>query len=404
MRGAARLDLAVSGGVHRWMGVARVHVLLLVAAGWSCQGAEEAHRAEELATGVYHHEVHLLQGPWSIHVLEIDLARAWPAGIRLQAVSPPDGALQRTSLLASGALAAVNGDFFGGDRSRITGVQVHQGVLLRPPRGRAAFAMTRDGTPLVATLRLRAGLITPGGAALPITAYSRPPDSTGLSLYGHHSRGLHDSVYAATGYQLQGLDGQRTPGDTVRAWVMQVRRRAWPLLLERGQWLVAAGERFPQADLVAAGDTVRLFVQLRPAEGDREVSAPFDEVIGGGPRILRDGEVSVEYSRERLSPGFAMGRHPRTAVGHSERGEVVFLVTVDGRQPGYSVGMSLEELAEFMRGSLGELAVTRLGAHQALNLDGGGSTTMVVRQQVVNRPSDQMGERPVVNALLVVRQ
>ncbi|MFC1526963.1 phosphodiester glycosidase family protein, partial [Candidatus Latescibacterota bacterium] len=78
------------------------------------------------------------------------------------------------------------------------------------------------------------------------------------------------------------------------------------------------------------------------------------------------------------------------------------MVTVDGRQPGYSVGMSLAELADLMARKLTYFARSRSNAYQAINLDGGGSTTMVVRRQVVNRPSDQTGERPVANALLVV--
>jgi exopolysaccharide biosynthesis protein len=75
-------------------------------------------------------------------------------------------------------------------------------------------------------------------------------------------------------------------------------------------------------------------------------------------------------------------------------------VTVDGRQPEYSVGMSLRELASAMRA---------LGATDALNLDGGGSTTFVVRDpaagvlRVANRPSDKEGERPVADALVMAR-
>ncbi|MFT7696425.1 MAG: exopolysaccharide biosynthesis protein, partial [Candidatus Latescibacterota bacterium] len=98
---------------------------------------------------------------------------------------------------------------------------------------------------------------------------------------------------------------------------------------------------------------------------------------------------------------FAEERHPRTAVGYSQNGEVLFLVVVDGRQPGYSVGMTLAELAGFMRMRLADFSSTHENAYQALNLDGGGSTTMVVEDEVVNSPSDQTGERPVANVLLV---
>ena len=70
----------------------------------------------------------------------------------------------------------------------------------------------------------------------------------------------------------------------------------------------------------------------------------------------------------------------------------ILLVTVDGRQPGYSVGLSFPEEAAVMRA---------LGAEEALNLDGGGSTTMVVGGQLLGRPSDATGERPIGDSLLI---
>ena len=76
-------------------------------------------------------------------------------------------------------------------------------------------------------------------------------------------------------------------------------------------------------------------------------------------------------------------------------------MVVDGRQPGYSVGMTLEELAHFMRTQLGNFSLSKENAYQGLNLDGGGSSTMVVEGEVVNSPSDQTGERPVANALVI---
>ena len=65
------------------------------------------------------------------------------------------------------------------------------------------------------------------------------------------------------------------------------------------------------------------------------------------------------------------------------------------------MGMTLEELAHFMRMRLGNFSLSQENAYQGLNLDGGGSTTMVVKGEVVNSPSDQTGERPVANALII---
>jgi hypothetical protein len=139
---------------------------------------------------------------------------------------------------------------------------------------------------------------------------------------------------------------------------------------------------------LAAGDTAEWRIELVPAAGQ---GGPAAEAVGGQPVLLRDGAVAADI-REGINPSFGERRHPRTAVGITMEGRLLW-VTVDGRQPPYSDGMSLEELARLM---------ARLGARDALNLDGGGSTTMVVRGTVVNRPSDAAGERGVGNALVLV--
>jgi hypothetical protein len=99
----------------------------------------------------------------------------------------------------------------------------------------------------------------------------------------------------------------------------------------------------------------------------------------------------VFRSNEAFTPDQLVPRHPRTAVGQSADGRLI-LVTVDGRQPGYSVGMTNFELA---------LTMARLGASTASALDGGGSTTMAFDGRLLNRPSDPGGEREVAEGLFV---
>jgi exopolysaccharide biosynthesis protein len=115
------------------------------------------------------------------------------------------------------------------------------------------------------------------------------------------------------------------------------------------------------------------------------------EILSGFPPLLSDGKW-VDDLQQVDRPAFASARHPRTALGWDPERRRVWIAVVEGRREGSAEGMTLPELAELFRA---------LGVTEALNLDGGGSSVMVVRGRRVSRPSDPAGERPVVNALLV---
>ena len=113
------------------------------------------------------------------------------------------------------------------------------------------------------------------------------------------------------------------------------------------------------------------------------------EMVGGSQIIVRDGHAIA------FTNLFAIARHPRTAVGIDASGTELTLLVVDGRQPDLSIGMSLAELSAEM---------IRQGCTAAINLDGGGSTTLVYRNakskkpEVLNSPSDTK-ERAVADVL-----
>jgi hypothetical protein len=136
---------------------------------------------------------------------------------------------------------------------------------------------------------------------------------------------------------------------------------------------------------IAASNTAEIVDALANQKPD---SAAL-QIIGGGQVILRNG-VAIEYQS-----AFATDRHPRTAVGVSRGGKWLTFLIVDGRQPSLSIGMTLAELSSEM---------IRLGCDDAINLDGGGSTTLVYRDpaterlKVLNSPSDGK-ERSVADAL-----
>ncbi|HEX7169227.1 MAG TPA: phosphodiester glycosidase family protein, partial [Rubrobacter sp.] len=122
-------------------------------------------------------------------------------------------------------------------------------------------------------------------------------------------------------------------------------------------------------------------------------------VVNGGPRLLETGEPEITAFAEGFvypeNPEFyyrfGERRNPRTLAGITPGGDLL-LVAVDGRRPGYSVGASFEESATIM---------DSLGAEEAVNLDGGGSTGMTLGQRLVTRPSDPTGERPIGDAVVL---
>jgi hypothetical protein len=116
-------------------------------------------------------------------------------------------------------------------------------------------------------------------------------------------------------------------------------------------------------------------------------------VINGAGLLKHKGKpITTWREAENLNPQtFIDMRHPRTVIGVDRRG-AIWLAVVDGRQPNYSIGMTLPDLVRL---------ADRLELQDALNLDGGGSSTMVVKGQIVNKPSDAAGPRAVSDAIVV---
>lgn len=127
-------------------------------------------------------------------------------------------------------------------------------------------------------------------------------------------------------------------------------------------------------------------LSLREPDGATHAIGGFPALLAGGVRV---GDLEVSGR-----PDFAAARHPRTAVALDPGGRRLWVVVVDGRQEGWSAGMTLPELTELLEA---------LGVADALNLDGGGSSVMIVKGRRVSRPSDAGGERAVVNALALRR-
>ncbi len=348
--------------------------------------------SQRVAPGVVHRWWVDPAGPWAIHVLEVELSgrislMTVKAEERLHARETVSAMAERKRRAGLRVLAGVNGDFFY-ETGEPVGIQVCQGTLLKNPSHRSAFVVTEAGRPFITPLALRMMLIGSSGESVRVARVNDAPRADEMALYNRYA-GTSVAFRSPTAVARCLLLDSLRVGRTIRLVCVELDTGVVSASLSGGQVLLAARGR-ATSQLVStcgAGDTLRLWIRLIP-----DLGSPIMEAVGGLPRIVRDGEVSIEVEREGGS-GFRDVRHPRTAVGISANGRRVYLVTVDGRQEGYSVGMTLPELAQLM---------LELGAYQALNLDGGGSTTLVVDGQVVNRPSDPTGERPVANAILVV--
>jgi hypothetical protein len=134
---------------------------------------------------------------------------------------------------------------------------------------------------------------------------------------------------------------------------------------------------------VEKGEIVKIKVDLEPNLPE-EASA-----IGGGPRLITNGEIQI--AEEGFSHSLVNDRQPRTAIGYDDNHQLIMLV-VDGRTEYFSIGMTLKELANELK---------QAGATQAINLDGGGSSTIYFNNQVRNYPSNGQ-ERDLANAILIV--
>ncbi|MES2522878.1 MAG: phosphodiester glycosidase family protein [Gemmatimonadota bacterium] len=345
---------------------------------------------ERVAPGVQLHRLVNLSAPWRAFVLDVDLT----ACVSLQSVKGAAGAEGRrttSSLLASlrprvTPIAAVNADFFLFAPPGVpTGAHIESGQLISGPIARPVFGVHRDGTPYIGTLSVRATVTGSRGSML-VTSWNRPTRNV---------PGIVDERWGVA------LDSTIT--GTVRTLV--------PVSADGDRYVVRAAAESPAgasapASRVARGDTLFL-IEVPAAEGTVVVGdtvrvtrdiTPRDirHAVGGMPVLLRDSVVVGAV--DSVSNASFRGVNPRTAIGVAAGGRRVFMVVIDGRQPGYSAGMSLRETASLLRG---------LGARDGVNLDGGGSSAMVVARAsgsaVVNRTSDPTGERPVANAVAVVQ-
>jgi len=372
-----------------------VTVLIAITA----QGDEMPARALRRAPDLQYDNYRRPTGPWSIHVVRVSRhspsfqIRAVHAGGRAVGLSR----LSEQSMLLDSAVAtpvaAINGDFYQRDGPYAgdpRGLQIMDGELISSPTGGASFWLDALGQPHTTNTASRFEVRWPDGTTNRIDLNGRR-DSNQIVLY---TPVLGPSTHTVRGRELV-LERQGNspwlplrPGRTYVARVRDVRDGGNTRILPETMVLSIGPALAGSSPRVQAG--AELIISTATSPGLRGVKA----AISGGPVLVRDGKrqrlkLPVEDSYEFSS---MLERHPRSAIGWN--GDYFFLVTVDGRQKHFSVGMTLDELAA---------CLVELGCQEAVNLDGGGSATLWFDGKVQNRPCDGF-ERPVANSLVVLKK
>lgn len=369
-------------------------------------------------------------GPLFVNYARIDLQQP---GVTIRPVLASGGREPVHKMaVREGALLAVNGIYFGPGGQPL-GLVIIDGKLISPPYfNRTAFGLFADGdiridnvaftgtvhvlrhkrvSPVDADVAAAPGLSSRSGEKEPI----KEP-ITGESLMCHggalskHEEMGHQSLPFSEGeeqWEIAGVNRIRYVDELIvytpeHGPTTGTNEFGYEVLVRGGQVIGTAkgNAPIPPDGYVLSGHG-KAADWLRTLEIGEYIEASWHlqpdwlkqgvvHALGGGPRLLRAGKINITGTEERFRKDITQGRAPRTALGVTAQGELL-LVTVNGRQNNISIGMTLEELARLMQ---------RLGAVEAMNLDGGGSSTMVVRGIVLNAPSDGK-PRPVSNALLV---
>ena len=346
--------------------------------------------SRRIAPGVVLQKIIDPAGPWVLHVLRVDPSRT--VSLDVATASGTMGAWARPSSMATAhdAIAAVNGDFSVWPGRPSHPFAMDGSLLQTGLRPGVSFAMRRDE---------RTGFIR-----------NHRPHVFARDLAGKHLVAVSawntgaPRANEVAGFTRWGGSAETPPKNACSIRLKHASKMRWgpnqkgvmrdylvtakactgsPMAFGKGQVVLSSRTSGAGATFVK-GLRKGMEVRLRWDMGMRGVM----DTIGGNPKLVTRGTVVVK-------PGCASwfcGRNPRTGVGVTAD-HMILLVTVDGRSSN-SVGMSLYTFGTYMH---------TLGAEWAMNLDGGGSSTMWVRGLgVVNDPSDSSGERPVTNALLVL--
>lgn len=339
---------------------------------------------EHYADGVTHQNIKLFtsEGWINMNVMRVDLRKNVEMTVLTDTVLSSRDTLTnlvRKNNSNNTIVAAINSDFFDTNSNSTMGNLVKDNKVLSTSVGYdefASFNIGLNGLPFIAYINSPKNTFTNGTYTKSITYINKPYLSFSRTIY-------YDKVFATKSY------GKNLGADILEMLVVddvikEIRRNGEPFTMPQNGYVLAS----VGADIAEVNKNFKVGDRLTI---DLDVNFKFMELsIGGGAQLVKDGKVVSPFSQN------ITGRHPRTGLGISRDRRELILVTIDGRTTSFR-GVTQTELANLL---------IELGAYEAINLDGGGSTQMVAKSpwttniRTLNYPSDQ-AERRMYTALAI---
>lgn len=359
----------------------------------------------QITDGVVHKRIVNQSDTLVINILKVDIKRP---DITIRAVKANEllGTKETTSQMferyrSSGfnVIAAINADFFEVNGEVISNM-ISNGEIVKAvkfsdsPFNRftnSQLAVDKDDNLFIDQFIYSGNLILPNGISEEIYRVNDKPDSNSIILYNRFQGKITPDLpreWFVVDFVLFPL---YSASDTL-IYITTAKTTFRNFEIPKEGLILSANNKYGYYldREVQVGDTIKIVNEFSPKIKN------LNSLIGGWPVLVKDGQniIRRNSSLEGVTEKFSEQRHPRSGIGFSADKNTFYLITVDGRQQS-SRGMTLLEFANLM--------ITE-GIYSGLNLDGGGSTTMVINGRVVNNPSDATGERLVGNSLLIIRK
>ncbi len=345
---------------------------------------ETASPVEAYADGVTHQnmKIYTNEGWINMNVLRVDLTKNVEMTVLTDTVlSTRDtiSNLVKKNNTDNTIVAAINSDFFDTGNSTTMGNLVKNGKILTTSVGYddfASFNMGTHGLPYVGYINSPNNKVTNGTYTKTLSYINKPylQYNRTIMFDNDYSKKSLGKTIGADVLEMLVLDGV----------IVEIRRFGEPFAISDNSFVLAS----VGSDIAEMSKNFKLG---DPITVNYDVNFKYmDLSIGGGAQLIKDGAVITNFSQN------IKGNHPRTGLGISKDRKELILVTVDGRTSSYR-GVTQTELATLLKG---------LGAYEAINLDGGGSTQMVSKSPwtnsvtTVNYPSDK-AERKMYTALAI---